>query len=139
MNGWKLVPSDPTTDMLSAMAECDGYLPGDRDRPGLTRWEDYWRMALSAAPPAPVEPVAIVRVWNQGGSGEFRTAEGINRLAPGTLLYTHPPACPDMAEVERLMHNIMDSSFGRNTSAMTSARIALLDYLHPFCRQGGAR
>jgi len=48
--GWMIVPVRPTSEMLSAMAECDGYLPGDRDRPGLTRWEDYWRMAMSAAP-----------------------------------------------------------------------------------------
>lgn len=47
----KLVPIEPTQDMLYAMAECDGYQRGDRDHPMLTRWEDYWRMAISAAPP----------------------------------------------------------------------------------------
>ena len=48
--GWQLVPVEPTAPMLSKMAECDGYLDGDRDRPGLIRWEDYWRNALAAAP-----------------------------------------------------------------------------------------
>lgn len=45
---WVLAPKQPTTDMLYAMAECDGYQRGDRDHPMLTRWEDYWHMALSA-------------------------------------------------------------------------------------------
>jgi hypothetical protein len=45
-----VVPIEPMQEMLSAMAECDGYLPGDRDRPTLARWEDYWRMAMSATP-----------------------------------------------------------------------------------------
>jgi hypothetical protein len=49
-DGWQLVPVEPTAPMLSKMAECDGYLDGDRDRPGLIRWEDYWRNALAAAP-----------------------------------------------------------------------------------------
>lgn len=48
---WKLVPVLPTTDMLYAMAECDGYRRDDRDHLHLTRWEDYWHMALSAVPP----------------------------------------------------------------------------------------
>lgn len=47
-DGYVLAPAEPTEAMLSAMAECDGYLPGDRDRPGLVRWEDYWRMAIAA-------------------------------------------------------------------------------------------
>lgn len=49
--GYVLVPIEPTTDMLYAMAECDGYRRGDRDHPMLTRWEDYWRMALSVLTP----------------------------------------------------------------------------------------
>ena len=36
----------------------------------------------------PKEPVAVVEVWNQGGSGEFVTATGINKLKHGTKLYT---------------------------------------------------
>jgi len=32
------------------MAECDGYLRGDPDHPMLTRWEDYWHMALMNIP-----------------------------------------------------------------------------------------
>lgn len=48
--GWKLVPVKPTEDMLYKMAECDGYLRGDRDHPMLTQWEDYWNMALEASP-----------------------------------------------------------------------------------------
>lgn len=50
--GHILVPVEPTTDMLYAMAECDGYQRGDRDHPMLTRWEDYWRMALSVLMPS---------------------------------------------------------------------------------------
>ena len=50
-DGWVLVPKQPTTDMLYAMAECDGYQRGDRDHPTLARWEDYWHMAMSALPP----------------------------------------------------------------------------------------
>lgn len=46
-DGYVLAPTEPTTGMLYAMAECDGYRRGDRDHPMLTRWEDYWRMALS--------------------------------------------------------------------------------------------
>ncbi len=49
--GWVLVPERPTTDMLYAMAECDGHLREDRDHPTLAQWEDYWNMALSALPP----------------------------------------------------------------------------------------
>jgi hypothetical protein len=51
--GWKSVPLEPTQDMLYAMAECDGYQRGDRDHPMLTRWEDYWRVAIAAAPQEP--------------------------------------------------------------------------------------
>ena len=35
----------------------------------------------------PNEPVAVVEVWNQGGSGEFVTANGIESLPHGTKLY----------------------------------------------------
>jgi hypothetical protein len=35
----------------------------------------------------PNEPVAVVEVWNQGGSGEFATANGIESLPHGTKLY----------------------------------------------------
>jgi hypothetical protein len=48
--GWKLVPVEPTSDMLYAMAEQDGWRRGDREHPMLTRWEDYWRSALGASP-----------------------------------------------------------------------------------------
>jgi hypothetical protein len=41
--------------------------------------------------PGDAEPVATVEVWNQGGSGEFVTAEGINKLPHGTKLYAHQP------------------------------------------------
>jgi len=44
------VPILPTTDMLYAMAECDGYLRGDPDHPMLTQWEDYWHAALMNIP-----------------------------------------------------------------------------------------
>ncbi len=57
--GWKLVPTKATSDMLYAMAECDGHKRGDRDHPGLTQWEDYWHMALAAAPQAPAAPVTV--------------------------------------------------------------------------------
>ena len=46
-----LVPVEPTTDMLYAMAECDGFQRGDRDHPGLERWRDYWRAAMAALGP----------------------------------------------------------------------------------------
>lgn len=38
------------------------------------------------------EVVATVKIWNKGGSGEFTTADGIEKLPDGTKLYTHPPA-----------------------------------------------
>lgn len=44
----KLVPTRPTADMLFAMAECAGFPPG-----GLTRFEDYWQMAMSVVPQQP--------------------------------------------------------------------------------------
>lgn len=37
-----------------------------------------------------VEAVATVEIWNQGGSGEFVTATGIEKLPHGTKLYTEP-------------------------------------------------
>jgi len=42
-----LAPIEPTTAMLYAMAEVDGFRRGDRDHPGLERWRDYWRAALA--------------------------------------------------------------------------------------------
>ena len=48
----------------------------------------------AACEPATVQeggPAAIVRVYNQGGTGEFCVAEGINGLPDGTKLFTHPP------------------------------------------------
>jgi hypothetical protein len=56
--GWKLVPIKPTEHMLFKMAECDGYLRGDRDHPMLTQWEDYWNMAIEASP---IPPAASLR------------------------------------------------------------------------------
>ncbi|MGE8376550.1 MAG: hypothetical protein ACN6N5_14560, partial [Diaphorobacter nitroreducens] len=61
--GWKLMPTKATSDMLFAMAECDGHKRGDRDHPGLTRWEDYWHMALAAAPQAPAAPSQGAEGW----------------------------------------------------------------------------
>lgn len=36
------------------------------------------------------EPVGIVEIWNQGGSGQFSTLSGIHKIAHGTRLYTKP-------------------------------------------------
>ncbi len=46
----------------------------------------------SASPSEAQKAVATVQVWNKGGSGEFVTATGIEKLPDGTLLYTHPSA-----------------------------------------------
>lgn len=49
--GYRIVPAVPTDAMLKAMAFCDGYPLDSRERPGLTRWEDYWLAALAALNP----------------------------------------------------------------------------------------
>jgi hypothetical protein len=36
------------------------------------------------------KPVGRVRVWNRGGSGEFKSVEGLHAIADGTDLYTAP-------------------------------------------------
>lgn len=51
-------------------------------------------IAALAQPATQAEPVGTVRVWNEGGSGEFRTVEGINALPDGTKLYAAPVASP---------------------------------------------
>lgn len=65
--GYMLVPIEPTPDMLYAMAECDGYQRGDRDHPILTRWEDYWRVAIAAAPGVVPPEAPGTETRNEGG------------------------------------------------------------------------
>jgi hypothetical protein len=50
------------------------------------------------------EAVAIVEVWNEGGSGEFKTATGIEKLPIGTELFTYQP---DQSEEITKLKNIL--------------------------------
>jgi hypothetical protein len=79
--GWKLVPVEPTSDMLYAMAEQDGWRRGDREHPMLTRWEDYWRSALAASPASPAQPPTPQPP--QGAQQEPLTAQQLDALIEG--------------------------------------------------------
>jgi hypothetical protein len=76
---------------------------------------DLERLAVEAQSAEPVQGEAVevvVKVWNQGGSGEFRTFEGGEYLPDGTQLYTSP-AKPD-AELIQIL------KFARTTMAVTA-------------------
>ena len=69
----------------------------------------------------------VVKVWNAGGSGEFREFVGAQELPDGTKLYTHPAdqvAEPD-AELVELLHN-MPGWIGGDWAEAVRAKLASL-------------
>ena len=78
--GWKMVPVEPTPEMLSAVGMMDGY---DWHAPGCSPDADHatWYSAMIAAAPAVPQadalPVALVRAYNAGYmAGHHDTVEG---------------------------------------------------------------
>ena len=102
MSGWKLVPVEPTEQMLDAMqtagiAAFDADVAaslGDTPLDPTHARRAIWQAALDAAPEAPsAEPVAWV-IYDQ----EFNDIEWSKagmKLKEGTPLYTHPPSAAD--------------------------------------------
>lgn len=86
-----------TSQMQPALNELHALL----DKPDECRCKRYgkdnphWPCPVHADPAAQHqgEPVAICRLWNEGGSGERTSVEFINGpCADGTLLYAEQPA-----------------------------------------------
>ena len=59
-----------------------------RDIEALHRYAEKMSAQLPSHGGAAVE--VVVKVWNAGGSGEFREFVGAQELPDGTKLYTHP-------------------------------------------------
>ena len=95
--GWKLVPIEPTKEILEAMAEMDGYFdPTDRDYPDLQPYRDVWEKAV-AAQQTQLEPSD-----DYLGKAYRLAKELSDHLAPA------PAPQGELAEIARLHDRIKD-------------------------------
>jgi hypothetical protein len=63
------------------------------------------------------EPVATVKVYNEGGSGRFVVAEGINYLPNDTALYLANPLNTEMVEtIKRLEEALREAMYSNSTA-----------------------
>jgi hypothetical protein len=97
-NKYKLVPIEPTDEMMSAGCGIDCKEPcyADCKNNGILRAQ--YKAMLEAAPPADVEPVAWLiddEMHLNGFTLEKRTADYYSLLGKATPLYTQPPADKD--------------------------------------------
>lgn len=64
--GWRLVPVEPTQEMLAAYQRCDDWLKSDEGHGYAVcsaydnaRGEPYWKVMVAAAPETPAAPVQV--------------------------------------------------------------------------------
>ena len=98
---WKLVPRDPTEEMLKAMDECstEGY----DERLYAGHAASVYMAAVDVAPspqPAQQEPVAYIRVSKTGNVMACAKTGDFYKLPDKTLLYTTPPQRKPLSDEE---------------------------------------
>jgi hypothetical protein len=107
MTQWKLVPAEPTTEMI------DAGINNYWNNQSGPNFEQMWQAMLAAAPQPDVQPVAWMYTANGKKHLTFsdqRPVEAYHtHFEKSTPLFEHPPICKQDLHVDQWNCNIRDS------------------------------
>lgn len=115
MNMWKLLPVEPTPEMLKAGAHYTSAIHA----------RGFYQDMLAAAPAPDVQPVAWIKKDRSSIEVSIMSSEYMVNLGFEPL-YTHPPAS-DVRELVEALKDILNNCLSSNglAEAHTKARAAL--------------